>query len=36
MTDPGFRKAFVEAARRVGELEHNMELEMWGLQEELR
>ncbi|AQX71868.1 6PGD fold domain-containing protein [Corynebacterium stationis] len=36
ITNPGFRKAFVEAARRVGELEHNMELEMWGLQEELR
>ena len=36
ITDPGFRKAFVEAARRVGELENNMELEMWGLQEELR
>lgn len=36
ITDPGFRKAFVEAARRVGEIENNMELEMWGLQEELR
>ncbi|MFH0411580.1 hypothetical protein ACG98H_05315 [Corynebacterium sp. L4756] len=36
ITDPGFRKAYVEAARRVGELENNMELEMWGLQEELR
>lgn len=36
ITDPGFRKAFVEAARRVGEIERNMELEMWGLQEELR
>src|SRR5699024_4911032 len=35
-TDAGGGIAFVEAARGGGELEHNMELEIWGLQEELR
>ncbi|WP_246818194.1 hypothetical protein [Corynebacterium sp. HMSC071F07] len=36
ITEPGMRRAFVEAARRFGEVFRREELEMWALQEENR
>ncbi|MDY3127601.1 MAG: hypothetical protein SOW59_05660 [Corynebacterium sp.] len=36
ISDPIERTAFVEAARRVGELSSNVELEMWAMQEDLQ
>lgn len=34
--DPGLRRAYLEAARRVGEVDEVDELEMWAMQEESR
>ena len=35
-TDPGLRRSYVEVARRLGEVDGRVELEMWALQEESR
>lgn len=32
--EPGLRRSYLESARRLGEVEHREELEMWALQEE--
>ncbi len=34
--EPGLRRAYVEAARRYGEVEEREDMEMWALQEETR
>lgn len=36
LEEPGMRRAYLEAARRMGEVYHREELEMWALQEETR
>lgn len=34
--EPGMRRAFLESARRTGELFHREDIEMWALQEETK
>ncbi|MFS0141091.1 hypothetical protein ACL1FJ_04820 [Corynebacterium striatum] len=36
LEEPGMRRAYLEATRRMGEVYHREELEMWALQEETR
>ncbi len=33
--DPGLRRTYVDCARRLGEVEHDEELELWALQKEI-